>query len=207
MPVLPTQAFQTSASQPSLESQTSLLAPTSQPRSRRECRPRCSAALSVHTVYIAEYATVGRRSSNGAPRSSDIFWVIVYSEFGPPESLWLRPDATFENLKVFGLHPSTAGCACVRSPISRHHNLQASSGNLGVEIWPRASGQLLLPSARIQDDESRSATQRALGNLFLSPVWLLRACGKTHSVLQEQPVLPVLQARAQMWHKGTKPLQ
>ena len=34
--------------------------------------------------------------------------MIVYSEFGPPESLWLRPDATFESLKVTRLHPSTS---------------------------------------------------------------------------------------------------
>ena len=91
---------------------------------------------------------------------------------------------------------------CIRPPavpvFSRfpwHHNLPASSGNLGVEVRPRASRPLFLPSARIQDHEGRSATQRDLGNLFLSAVWLLWTCGKTHSVLQEQHVLPVLVAQ------------
>ena len=64
-----------------------------------------------------------------------------------------------------------------------------------MEVRPRASRPLFLSSARIQDHEGRSATHRDLGNLFLSAVWLLWTCGKTHSVLQEQHVLPVLVAQ------------
>ena len=104
-------AFQTSESQPPLNSQTSLLALLS---SGRTGNGAPVAQLQFLHLSIASYAAVRRRSSNRAPRSSDFFWVIVYSDFGPPEWLWLRPDATFESLKVTRLHPSTS-CACVQS--------------------------------------------------------------------------------------------